>query len=230
MTRVAPHVSVVIPAYTAELYLAQALDSVARQTFAVAEVIVVDDGSTDATAEIAERHGAIVLRRANGGPSAARNTGIARATGEFLAFLDADDYWEPSKTERQMAILTTSPELKIVMCQHRYHVENAELLSRHQLLEVAAGPRDSALPSGWLLHRQLFDEIGPFNEEIHMGEDLEWLLRAQRLGYAPHMIHEPLVVRRVHGENLTADLQAARAGLFSVLRGHLATERRHNDA
>lgn len=223
-------ISVIIPAYNAQPYIADALDSIVRQTYAVSEVIVVDDGSTDATIEIAKARGAIVLRRANGGPSAARNTGVARATGEFLAFLDADDYWEPGKIERQMARLAASPNLEIVACQHRYRVENAERLPEHQRIEVAAGPRDSPLPSGWLLHRQLFDEVGPFNEEIHMGEDLEWLLRAQRLGYAPHMIHEPLVVRRVHGENLTADLQAARAGLFSVLRGHLATERRHNDA
>lgn len=104
MTRVAP-VAVVIPAHNAAPYLQFALDSVQQQTERPEQVIVVDDGSTDGTAEIAERCGATVLRQAQRGPAAARNCGLAAATAEFVAFLDADDWYALDKIERSVGHL-----------------------------------------------------------------------------------------------------------------------------
>ncbi len=101
-TRVAD-VSVVIPAYNAAAFLAETLASVFAQTVPPAEIIVVDDGSTDDTAGIARNLGATVISRANGGISAARNTGVRAARSEYLALLDADDLWMPEKLEVQLA-------------------------------------------------------------------------------------------------------------------------------
>jgi glycosyltransferase involved in cell wall biosynthesis len=98
-------ISVVIPAYNAERFLPRCLASVFAQTLAPYEVIVVDDGSTDGTAQIAEELGATVVRRANGGAAAARNTGVRHATGEWIAMLDADDWWDPRKLALQAAVV-----------------------------------------------------------------------------------------------------------------------------
>lgn len=110
----APTVSVLVPAYNAERTLAATLASVAAQTFDDLEVVVVDDGSRDATARIAEQHGARCVRQANAGVSVARNTAIAESRGDLLAFLDADDLWEPSKLAEQVAALEGRPDAGLV--------------------------------------------------------------------------------------------------------------------
>jgi glycosyltransferase involved in cell wall biosynthesis len=106
-------VSAVIPAYNAERFISGAIQSVLVQTYEIAEIIVVDDGSMDRTAEIAAGFPeARVIRRPNGGPGAARNTGIHAASGEWIAFLDSDDLWVPRKTEIQLAC--ASPEVGVI--------------------------------------------------------------------------------------------------------------------
>jgi glycosyltransferase involved in cell wall biosynthesis len=108
--------SVIIPAYRCASTIGRALDSVLIQTCAVSEIIVVDDGSPDGLASVVTLYGDRVtyLRKENGGAASARNLGIERATGEFIAFLDADDYWEPTKVERQLGVFHQHPEVGLV--------------------------------------------------------------------------------------------------------------------
>ena len=105
MNRNAP-VTVIVPAYNAAPFLQVTLQSLQQQTVQPTQVILVDDGSTDDTAAIAERHGATVIRQKQRGPGAARNRGLAEATTEFVAFLDADDWYVPDKLERCVTTLT----------------------------------------------------------------------------------------------------------------------------
>jgi glycosyltransferase involved in cell wall biosynthesis len=117
MTGPAARVSVVIPAYRAGETICRAVDSVLAQTGAATEIIVVDDGSPDDTAGVVERaygERVIVVRQPNGGAASARNAGIERATSHFIAFLDADDYWEPQKLDRQLAVFARHPEVGLV--------------------------------------------------------------------------------------------------------------------
>jgi glycosyltransferase involved in cell wall biosynthesis len=109
-------VSVIIPAYRAAKTIRRAIDSVLTQTVPAAEVIVVDDGSPDDQAAVVAEYGERVtlIRKPNGGAASARNAGIERATGDFIAFLDADDYWEPTKLERQLDIFRRHPEVGLV--------------------------------------------------------------------------------------------------------------------
>jgi glycosyltransferase involved in cell wall biosynthesis len=109
-------VSVIIPAFRAERTIRRALDSVLSQTVPAAEIIVVDDGSPDDLASVVAEYGDRVrlIRKPNGGAASARNAGIEAASGDFVAFLDADDYWEPAKLERQLAIFQRHPELALV--------------------------------------------------------------------------------------------------------------------
>ncbi|MFZ9033203.1 MAG: glycosyltransferase family 2 protein, partial [Anaerohalosphaeraceae bacterium] len=106
-------ISAVIPAYNAEKYIARSINSVLNQTCPVDEIIVVDDGSTDSTAEVIKSYGGKVryIHQQNAGVSAARNTGIQAATCEWVAFLDADDEWLPEKIERQVENIKNNPHL-----------------------------------------------------------------------------------------------------------------------
>ena len=115
-----PSISVVIPAFRAESTIQRAIDSVLGQTTGASEIIVVDDGSPDKQAEIVERYGppVVLLRQANGKTARARNRGIERARGELIAFLDADDYWEPHKLEEQLAVVAAHPEVGVVASRY----------------------------------------------------------------------------------------------------------------
>src|SRR3989441_12309052 len=125
-----PYVSVVIPVYNGERYLADAIQSVRDQTYQNFEVIVVDDGSTDGSAEVAQSFGEAIryVHQANGGVCKARNTGMAVARGGYLAFLDQDDLWLPDKLATQVAYLDSHPEVGAVYCQCQV-MGNTELRS-----------------------------------------------------------------------------------------------------
>src|ERR1035438_4421395 len=115
--RMGMKISVVIPAYNAASFLPRCLKSVFAQTLKPEEVIVVDDGSSDNSAALAEELGAKVIRCQNGGPAAARNAGIHSTSSDWIAFLDADDMWAPKKLERQVVLIR--PETVMVYCSIR---------------------------------------------------------------------------------------------------------------
>src|SRR5439155_16624014 len=117
-----PLISCIIPVFNGEKYLAEALDSIRAQTYRPIEIIVVDDGSTDGTRELVASYGDQVryLWQPNSGPATDRNQGLSAASGEFVAFLDADDLWHPEKLERQMARFDARPDLDVCVA----HVQN----------------------------------------------------------------------------------------------------------
>lgn len=195
-------VSVVIPAWNSAATLGRAIDSVLAQTWPALEIIVVDDGSEDATGAVLAGYGARirVIRQANAGPSAARNRGIREASGDYLAFLDADDYWLPEKLARQAELLDARPELgfcstatQVADPQGRplrdwsCHAGAAPLLET--LFQHSAAVSGST--SGVLARRALVQEAGGFDETLRGFEDPDlWIRLAARAGYA--CIAEPL--------------------------------------
>ena len=162
-----PTVTAVIPAYNAEKFISDAIQSALAQTFAIAEIIVVDDGSPDRTAEVAAGFPRTrVIRRPNGGPGAARNTGIQAASGEWIALLDSDDVWDPRKTEMQLQCVT--PDAGVIHCNHFDLIYFGNLWHRQAHIT----------PSGALVRRQALLDAGGFEESRSvMGvEDLNlWL-------------------------------------------------------
>lgn len=219
-------ISVIIPAYNAGRHLGEALDSVLKQTRPPAEVIVVDDGSMDETATVARSYaGVTVVERANGGPGAARNTGVSAARSEYIAFLDSDDTWHPRKLAVQASYLEAHREAKLVFCLHRYRLENEESLPLHTRGAESIEAHPSPLPSSWVVAREAFRTVGPFDELHRVGEDLDWLMRARHAGIEPYVVQEELVTRRIHGANLSMDLSESRAAMFRILRERLAVRR-----
>jgi glycosyltransferase involved in cell wall biosynthesis len=218
-------VSVVIPAYNVAAFLAETLASVFAQTLPPAEIIVVDDGSKDDTAEIARNLGVTVISRANGGISAARNTGIRAARCEYVALLDADDLWMPEKLEVQLAALAAasvpsfsftdfhifdSRGVRAVKSTLRAHPAFRRTV-RHAPaganVVVAASesrpvlPDMYFLPSSAVIRRADVLAVGGFDESLRGCEDTEFFLRLFKLVPAIAVMRPLLRYRRHEAQN-----------------------------
>lgn len=223
-----PLVSVVIPAYNAAWCVRRAVDSVLAQEMRDFELIVVDDGSTDATTEVLAGYGDAlrVLRKPNGGLSSARNAGIAAAIGRYVAFLDADDWWLPDKLARQTALLESKPE--VLFCSTTTAVRSPE---GKPLPDWRCGEDGgSALAcifkanayvagsgSAVLVRREAFEQAGFFDETLRSLEDIDmWMRLAALGGYA--CIDEPLSVIEKRGDSMSGNLDVMRASAIRVMR------------
>ncbi len=217
-------VSVIVPAYNAARYIANAIDSVLAQTTPARELIVVDDGSTDATREIVSQYGSRVryIFQENRGVSAARNLGIESSVSSRVAFLDADDAWLPEKLEKQTAALRESG-LRASYTAHLIVDDALEPLFENRGLR-----RESALedllsignvigsPSSVMCDRSLFDEIGGFDPSFSLCADWElWVRVATRTDFAN--VDEPLVKYRLHGDNMSRDVPLLEADSVRTL-------------
>jgi glycosyltransferase involved in cell wall biosynthesis len=206
-------VSVVVPVRDGERFLGEALRSIADQTRPACEVIVVDDGSTDASAEIAERLGARVERQAPSGQSAARIRGVELASCDLVAFLDADDLWPPDKLERQIETLHAHPEVELLFG----HVRQFEA-------GVFGRPEPGFLFGSLLARRAVLERVGPFSAEWRVGELMEWLLRARDAGARELMTRDVVLHRRLHDANLSRG-QESRIDHVRILRQALDRRR-----
>jgi len=198
-------VSVVIPAYEAERYLGEAIDSVLGQDHRPVEVIVVDDGSGDRTSAVANGYGEPVRysRQEQAGASAARNRGAHAARGDYLAFLDADDHWEQGKLSlqlRAMAAEGSSPD--IVFGHVRQFVTPDLPGAERDRVRCPEGLQPGPVPGTMLIRRDAFHRVGPYDSALRVGEALEWLARARAHGLRELMLPDHVLSRRLHAANL----------------------------
>lgn len=231
-------ISAVIPAYNNAQYIADAVRSIQAQTHPVDEIIIIDDGSSDNTQQrIRELPGHInYIRQHNQGPSAARNTGIQAALGDWIAFLDADDQWTPGKIKKQLEVLTKFPELHLLagdmqeINRQNQPVTNS-VLAKHDLLQkfkmLDGQPINNALaflisknfiPTGTVLvKRTTLIEAGMFNHNIRFGEDLElWAKIAAR--HPISCLPTTLMLRRLHDTNATQNTALMLQDLIKVMK------------
>jgi glycosyltransferase involved in cell wall biosynthesis len=221
-----PSVSVVIPVLDGERFLAQAIVTALEQTHRPLETIVVDDGSSDRSAEIAEELGVLVLRRPHRGVSAARNAGIAAARGQLVALLDADDRWPADRLAVQVDRLRRRPELGFVLGRARILLEPGTPRPEWFTDDLDAGESMLALAT-ILARREVFDRIGGFDESTEICEDLEWLARARDAGIPYDVLDDVVLEYRFHGANSglsrRRDLER---GVLRTLRRSIARKRR----
>jgi glycosyltransferase involved in cell wall biosynthesis len=226
-------VSVVIPAYNAERFLREAIDSAIAQTVAPIEVIVVDDGSTDGTAEVLASCGGVVrsVRQENGGVSSARNHGARLAVGDAIAFLDADDVWHPQKLERQLPHLEDA-RVGLVHCGV-HHVDEAGAILASELDGMSGSvARDLlllqrnvvvAVGSTALLPREVFELVGGFDEEMSTSADWDLAYRiATRWEIA--FVAEPLASYRQHGAGMHLNPDAMQRDMKRGMERAFASE------
>lgn len=200
--RGAPGVSVVVPTYNRRDLVTRAIDSVLAQTYSGLELIVVDDGSTDGTADRLKGYGdrIQVLRQTNRGVSAARNAGIRAAQGPLIALLDSDDYWLPGKLARQVDFFQSHPEALICQTEEIW-VRNGVRVNpgrRHRKFGGSIFEKTLPLclvsPSAVMLRNALFDEVGLFDERLPACEDYDLWLRVS-CRHPVHLIDAPLIVK-----------------------------------
>ena len=218
-----PLVSVVIPVYNGERFLRESLESVFAQTFHDYEVVCVDDGSTDDSHALLQQYGARVrvIQQANAGQSAARNEGVQQATGAFVAFLDQDDRWYPSKLAQQVAVLNAEPDVVLVHCNYdrvdgdgRVLVAGAALVERASALASQLGRligEALVFPSAMLVRRDVFQLVGGFDPELRGFEDFDLIARLKQQGRFV-LLNESGMAYRLHAGGFT------RAGGMGIIR------------
>lgn len=207
-----PLVSCIVPAFNAERFLGEAIDSILGQTYRPIEVIVVDDGSTDGTPGVARGYGDRIayVRQPNAGPAAAFNKGLQLAKGEYVSFLAADDLWHPEKLSCQMEMFRSRPELDLCCA----HLENFWVPELRFEEERFAGHRlrapTPAYSLGTLLaRRSVFDKVGLLDDELQHADALDWFLRATEKGAVQEMLPNVLLRRRLHQGNRSRHRAAA---------------------
>jgi glycosyltransferase involved in cell wall biosynthesis len=220
---------VVIPVFNGAGCVGEAVASALAQDHRPLQVIVVDDGSTDGTAAVVEALAAPeveLVRQPNRGHGAAKNTGVARAGGGYVAFLDADDVWLPGKLTAQLALLEAHPEVGFTVCGMRTVVteDAAAALSPRQLERITA-PAPGWLPSALVARRSVFDVVGGFDESLRYGNDTDWFARARAAGVASAVLDEVLLERRLHGGNQSMEVDEMHGELLRVVRSSIARRR-----
>jgi glycosyltransferase involved in cell wall biosynthesis len=193
-----PLVSVIVPVYNGERYLGAALTSALGQTYVSLEVIVVDDGSTDGTGDVARRYPVRYVRQVNQGTGAARNTGLAAARGDFIGHLDADDLWEPDKTRLQVAALAADPGLDAVSGHVvEFHSPDLPDEARRRLR-----PPRSSVPGhvhqAMTIRREAHARVGQFETHWTIGQDMSWFMRAREIGFRFSVLPDIVLRRRLH--------------------------------
>lgn len=198
-------VSCVIPVFNGERFLGEAIESVLAQSYSDIEIIIVDDGSTDGTKYVVGRFGdrATYVHQQNAGPSSARNRGIERASGEFVALLDSDDLWHPEKTALQLAQFDARADLA-VCSTHMQNFWSKEV--EHEVATLQDGRLTEIQPSlgsSFMARRSVFQSIGLLNTELKHRDVQEFVLRAVDHGLGVETLPDVLVKRRIHDANLS---------------------------
>jgi len=220
--------SVLIPVWNGERYLAETIESVLQQQWQPIEIVVVDDGSEDGSAEVAAGFGDAVrcVRRPHRGLSAARNTALAAARGGFIAHLDADDLLPPGSIAVRMAAFTADPALEIVVGHQRefFSPDLAEADRSRLALPASAKPGHVAGTS--IVRAECFRRLGGFDEQLRAFADLDWFIRAQETGARLRLLPDVVMHRRVHGRNMTLTHKEAAGDRMKVLKASLDRRRR----
>lgn len=224
-------VSVVIPAYNAARFIADAIDSVLAQTYRRVECVVVDDGSTDATADVVRRFGDAVrlVSTPNRGVSSARNTGAEAATGRYLAFLDADDLWLPRKVELQVEAIERDPEVGMVYTG--LHLADVDLnyVGRVRPPDPNAALRNTLLlerpvmSMTYLLRAEVFEKIGGFDDRLSTSADCDFSCRAACF-FRVAAVYEPLLVYRYHHEAMHANLKTTEHDMLIIFNKFFSSD------
>jgi glycosyltransferase involved in cell wall biosynthesis len=213
-------VSIVIPVFNGARFVADAVHAAQAQEYQPVEVVVVDDGSTDATVDVATTiPGIRLLRQENAGPSAARNAGIAAATGDLLTFCDSDDRFLPTKVGAQVDYLRAHPDDGCVLVGHRTFCEPG--------VELPPWERDDRgmQPQSAMVRRSVVDQVGAFDPEFRFMEGMEWLGRLRAAGIGIGVLDEVHVERRIHGGNLSYDRDLMQHHLLRVMRNRASSTR-----
>src|SRR5262245_45958654 len=226
-----PVASLIVPAHNAEPFIRQALESVIAQAYRPMEIVVVDDGSIDGTAQVTRaiaEASDVPLRYAfqkNRGPAAARNRGIEMAEGEIIAFQDADDVWTEHELTTQLRLLAQRPTACVALGYTRA-VRTTNDGGVGDCPGAMGRPGLVTVLQAALFRRTVFDQVGLLDETLLRGEDVDWFLRALEQNTEMVVHSDVVLLYRRHATSLTADHERGARALLLALKRSLDRRRR----
>lgn len=222
-----PLVSVIIPVFNGEKYVAQTIDSIKAQSWQNIEIVAVDDGSTDGTAEILKADAAVkYIHQNNGGVGVALNTGVEHSSGAFIAGLDADDLWHPLKIELQMKVLSDSPDIDMVFSFVEQFISPELDEAAKSNIQCPEGSAPGISICTILARRETFLQVGTFRDNLQVGQFLDWYLRAKEAGLKDQMLPQALLRRRLHKSNMGFVKKDARSDYARIIKASLDRKRK----
>lgn len=222
-----PLVTVIIAVYNCEKYLAQAIESVLAQTYKAIEIIIIDDGSTDGSAEVAKSFLPQIKYyfQENSGPGAALNQGISLSQGKLIAFLDSDDLWVADKLSYQMRAFESNPDLEAVF-GHVRQFKSPELdEASKQSIQIPVEVISGYFKGTMLIKREAFERVGWFDSQIKIGDFLDWYLRASEQSLKSLMLPEVVTKRRLHKTNMGIRERKSYSEYLPILKASLDRRR-----
>jgi glycosyltransferase involved in cell wall biosynthesis len=220
-----PLLSVIIPVWNGEQYLAEAVTSVLEQGYTPVEIIVVDDGSTDRTAKIAAdfKDSVKYVYQSNQGPAAARNKGLEIARGDVIGFLDADDQWQKKSLTNMLECMNQSPETEIVMGKIRLW------RLKEDKSEEFSEPGIAFCNGCALFRKEVFYKVGLFDPALRYGEDLDWFMRARDRNVSIVVLDQVFLLYRRHQSNMTRGTDPITLNVTKVLKKSLDRRRSQSE-
>lgn len=218
-----PIISIIIPVYNGEKYIEEAIGSIGNQTFSDYEIIVVDDGSTDKTADCVKKYPEIkYIYQENKGPASARNMGVRKASGKYLAFMDADDVWEKDKLSVQLDYMEQHSDTGYSFTKHKLFLsENMEEMPSWIRKDYEEKETTAYIPSSLMIKKEIFLKVGYFDESFHLAEDSDWFMRARDLRISMAVIDKKLLLKRIHSDNLSKNIEETQKNLLRAVKNSI---------
>jgi len=215
-----PTVSVIIPVLNAVRYLPESLQSLRQNCGVQMELVVVDDGSTDHSLEIVRESGlaSTILKQSRRGPAAARNRGLEVASGEYVAFLDADDIWPAGTLVRLSEVLEGLPQVGV--CQGKVATLAQPEVHPRLRRRILPQPSYTVNLGSALFRRELFRRVGGFDESLRFDEDTDLWMRLWEAGVEKERIPDVTLQYRLHAENMTVEAEENSRALLVLLKKH----------
>ena len=224
-----PLVSVILPVYNGDRYIHEAIQSVVNQTYPAHEIIVIDDGSIDKSVAIARQFPQVqVVIQDHQGEATSRNCGVELATGEFIAFLDADDRWMPNKLECQVQAFIDNPLLDLVFTNVQQFISPELAPEIRARLHCPPEPMAGKIPTTVMIRRSLFQSVGLLNPQLTIGAFMDWFIRAEETGITALTLMQTLAERRIHTTNTGIQLRDSRSDYVHLVKA--ALDRRRSQA
>lgn len=228
MNSSSPLVSVILPVYNMEKYVAESIHSVLDQTYNNIEIICINDGSTDNSLELLKTFGnkiIIVECAQNGGIGAARNAGIAVATGDFLALMDADDMWEPAKIETQINQFKRNTHLDISFCYMKCFLSPDLPDEIKAIRHCPPEPMPGQVSATAMIKTSSFWKVGLFDPKWRVGEFIDWMTKAIEHGLTYEMLPDAFLLRRIHATNTGVIERPSRTDYLKIVKAALDRKR-----
>jgi glycosyltransferase involved in cell wall biosynthesis len=223
-------VSVILPVFNGETFIAEAIDSVLRQGYEPLEIIVIDDGSTDRTAEVVREYGDRVRYRLqiNAGPAAARNNGLGVATGDVLSFIDADDIWPEGKLASQLGRFQLDPTLEAVIGRVQFSIMQQTPDGKTVFVPFRTPVLGANLGAG-IYRRNVFEKLGHFDQTYRFCEDVDLFLRIREQGIPMVVMDAVTLIYRIHNSNMVREREERDVTFLKALKHSLDRRRSAHD-